>query len=177
MHCGLCLELLGVCPPFGQFNGVHWKWLRSFAPPTSRGGGWRRILSLFDMPIVLAVAVSSRNLVPLVGTMAMKCKIGDQSDFFQRIATPKVTCCTYCRQLKLSAEVCSYMNKDYWIFSRLRIFKILPFIHKGQLLWTSCQTWLSVSLRWRALLAWTPLILLMVASSSKSYWPSPGLRS
>ena len=32
-----------------------------------------RILSLFSMPIVLAVVVSSSNLVPSVGTMGMQC--------------------------------------------------------------------------------------------------------
>ena len=71
--CGPCLELLGFCPPLGQFSGVQWKWLQSIAPPTSPGGSWRRILSLFSMPIVLAVVVSSSNLVPSVGTMGMQC--------------------------------------------------------------------------------------------------------
>ena len=71
--CGPCLELLGFCPPLGQFSGVQWKWLQSIATPTSPGGSWRRILSLFSMPIVLAVVVSSSNLVPSVGTMGMQC--------------------------------------------------------------------------------------------------------
>ena len=50
------------------------EWLRSFAPPTSPGGGWRRLPSLFGMSIVLAVAVPSHNLVPRAGTIGMQCE-------------------------------------------------------------------------------------------------------
>ena len=70
MHYGPWLELLGFCLPLGHFNGVQWKWLQSFAPPISSGGGWRRIPSLFGMPIVLVVAVSAHNLVPRDGIMS-----------------------------------------------------------------------------------------------------------
>ena len=74
MHWGPCLELLGFCPPLGQFNGLQWKWLQSFAPFASLCGGWRNIPSLFGMPVVLAVAVSFNNLVLRVGTMVMQCE-------------------------------------------------------------------------------------------------------
>ena len=72
--CGFWLELLGFCPPLGQFNGVQCKWLGSFAPPTSPGGGLRRLPSLFGMSIVLAVAVPSHNLVTRAGTIGMQCE-------------------------------------------------------------------------------------------------------
>ena len=52
MRCDPWLELLGFCPSLDQFNGIQWKWLQSFAPSTSPGGGWRRIPSLFGMLIV-----------------------------------------------------------------------------------------------------------------------------
>ena len=71
--CGPCLELLGFFLPLGQFNGVQRKWLQSIAPPNSPGGSWCHILSLFSMPIVLAVVVSSNNLVLRVGTIGMQC--------------------------------------------------------------------------------------------------------
>ena len=42
--------------------------------PTSPSGGWRRIPSLFGMPIVLVVAVSAHNLVPRDGIISMGCE-------------------------------------------------------------------------------------------------------
>ena len=73
--CGPCWELFGFCPPLGQFNGVQWRWLQSIAPPTSPGGSWRYVLSLFSMSIVLAVVVSSNNLDPRVGIMVYSTNI------------------------------------------------------------------------------------------------------
>ena len=74
MHCYPWLESHGFCPLLVQFNVVQLKWLQSFAPPTSPSGGWSRIPSLFGMSIVLAIAVSSHNLVPRAGTIGIQCE-------------------------------------------------------------------------------------------------------
>ena len=47
----------------------------TFAPPTSPGGAWRRIHSLFGMPNVLACSRGScHNLVPRDGAICMQCE-------------------------------------------------------------------------------------------------------
>ena len=80
------------------------KWLQSFAPPTSPGGGWSRIPSLLCILIVLAVAVSSHNLVPHVGTVGMQCKCYTTGTVFARL----VLCCS----LKIYSGITAIWTKN-----------------------------------------------------------------
>ena len=111
MHRGPWLELLGFCPSIDQFNGVYWKWLRSFAPPTSPSGGWRRLPSLFGMPIFLSVAVSSHNLVPRAGTKGM------QWEYYTFVCTIKAVN-SYCVIWLASIFFSPYPHSPYGLHAR-----------------------------------------------------------
>ena len=109
MHCCPWLESLGFCPLLVQFNGVQLKWLQSFPPPTSPSGGWCRIPSLFGMPIVLAVAVSSHNLVSRVGTIGMKYEYYTSGTVFARL----VLCCSLRIYSRTSIAICPKNKNKY----------------------------------------------------------------
>ena len=88
---------------------VQLKWLQRFAPPISPSGGWSRIPSLFGMPIVLAVAVSSHNLVPHVGTIGMKYEYYTSGTVFARL----VLCCSLRIYSRTSIAICPKNKNKY----------------------------------------------------------------
>ena len=71
-------RFLSCFPQSGAWSQarIQWKWL-----PTSSSGGWRRIPSLFGMPIVLAFAVCSHNLVSRDRKIGMQCVYNTMPDY------------------------------------------------------------------------------------------------
>ena len=105
MHFGPRLELLGFCPPLGQFNGVQWRWLwhppPPPPPPTHTHIPWWQ-LTLHTL-IVPAVAVSSHNVIPRVGTMGMQC------EYFLTLASETIN-----QGLKASKEMLSLEDTEVY---------------------------------------------------------------
>ena len=88
MHCCPWLESSDFCPPLGQFNGVSWSDFK-VSPLSPHLVAVDLVYSHYST-LVLAVAVSSHNLVPRLGTIGMQCEYYTTGTIFARL----VHCCS-----------------------------------------------------------------------------------
>ena len=116
MHCCPWLESPDFCSPLGQFNGVSWSDFK-VSPLSPHLVAVDLVYSHYST-LVLAVAVSSHNLVPRLGTIGMQCEYYTTGTIFARL----VLCCSLKTYSRIIAIWPTNKNKYY-----CRIFVTSPF--------------------------------------------------